>query len=119
MGTVGVRMGQFLDSEWELSNEIVRLKVGKVDVKLAEAVVAQFTGMCPLETSSDASEDSSPRMPDHQIRISRSCGLSTDLMTLSSQESALSAISNSLLASTHLLPVVGVVSKVKECPHLL
>jgi hypothetical protein len=122
--------GQLVDSEWELADEIVRLKIGedaREDVhgqiqtppksKLAAAAVAQFSESSPLETSSDASVDSSPHASDHQINISHSRGSSTDTTISSSQESALSAASNTMLAPSHPLPTVGAVSEVKERPH--
>lgn len=119
--------GQLVDSEaatagWDLADEIVRLKIGEVagdsgdDVpirtppkaKLASAVLNEAS---PLDTSSNPSVDSSPQASDHQI-ISHSRGSSTDTTVSSSQESALSAASNTMLPQN-----TETVSELKERPH--
>jgi hypothetical protein len=120
--------GQLVDSEaassgWDLADEIVRLKIGNDDgedvqirtppkSKIATAGVVALNETSPLETSSDASIDSSPHASEHQISISHSRGSSTDTTTSSSQESATSQI---LLAPSPLK--VTTVGEVKERPH--
>lgn len=125
--------GQLVDSEsagWDLADEIVRLKIGEVtgetdDVhgqmrtppksKLAAAAVAQLSEASPLESLSNTSVGSSPHASDHQISISHSRGSSTDTTISSSQESSISAASNTLLSKPPLKVNTG--GEAKERPH--
>ena len=115
-------------SDWELAQDIARLKLGSVaelaeDIrgpiktppqsKLAAAAVVQFNDASPLETSSDASIDSSPHGSDHQLSPSHSRVSSTD--TLDSQESALSSASHTQRGPTQLKIAAG--GEAKERPH--
>ncbi|KAF8922283.1 hypothetical protein CPB85DRAFT_1209381 [Mucidula mucida] len=112
-------------ASWDLADEIVRLKIGDVAGENGEDAtvrtppkkltntLAHLTETSPLETSSANSVDSSPPS-DHQITISHSRGSSTDTTESSSQDSALSAASNTLLSnSIHGTPP----SELKERPH--
>jgi hypothetical protein len=128
--------GQLVDAEaaneWDLADEIVRLRIADVgadpgdDVhgaihtppqsKMAAASVAQLSEASPLESSSDASADS-PQTSDHQISISHSRGSSTDTTMSSSQESALSSASHTLLAPSQVSLKVNTSTEVKERPH--
>jgi hypothetical protein len=128
--------GQLVDAEaaneWDLADEIVRLSIADVgadpgdDVrgtihtppqsKMAAAAVTQLSEASPLESSSDASADS-PQTSDHQISISHSRGSSTDTTMSSSQESALSAASHTLLAPSPASLKVNTSAEVKERPH--
>lgn len=124
--------GQFVDSEaapaeWDLADEIVRLKIGEVagdlgdnvhgqivtpsKSKRASAAVVQLSDGSPLETSSDASADSSPHSSDHQTGVAHSRGSSADT-TSSAHESVLSRNQN--------LPAqlkVNTGGEAKERPH--
>jgi hypothetical protein len=60
--------------------------------KTANVTVVQLNDASPLETSSDASADSSPHLSDHQIDVAHSRGSSTDT-TDSAHESVLSSAS--------------------------
>jgi hypothetical protein len=118
--------GQFVDSDagWDLADEIVRLNIGDGEdlhgqmrtppkSKMGVAAVVQLNEGSPLETSSDASVDSSPHPSDHQISLSHSRGSSTDTTISSSQES-LSGASQILLAPA---PIKATTGEVKERPH--
>ncbi|KAH7918407.1 hypothetical protein BV22DRAFT_1134614 [Leucogyrophana mollusca] len=125
--------GQLVDSEapsseWDLAQDIARLKIGAVgdladDVhgqmrtppqsKIAAAAVVQYNESSPLETASEASIDSSPHNSDHQISPSHSRVSSTD--TLDSHESALSSASHTLRAPPQLKIATG--TEAKERPH--
>lgn len=123
--------GQLVDagaaSEWDLAQNIARLKLGSVteladDVhgplktppqsKLAAAVV-QYNEASPLETASEASIDSSPQGSDHQLSPSHSRVSSTD--TLDSHESALSSASHTMRGHPQLKVAAG--GEAKERPH--
>lgn len=124
--------GQLVDagaaSEWDLAQDIARLKLGSVtelagDVhgpmktppqsKLAAAAVVQYNEASPLETASEASIDSSPQGSDHQLSPSHSRVSSTD--TLDSHESALSSASHTLRGPPQLK--VAASGEAKERPH--
>ncbi|KAJ3718354.1 hypothetical protein C8R42DRAFT_723710 [Lentinula raphanica] len=79
--------------------------------KLATAVLPDTS---PLETNSIPSTDSSPKASDHQIVVSHSRGSSTDT-TASSQNSATSSTSNTMLAHAPLKS--GSINETKERPH--
>ncbi|KAK0473243.1 hypothetical protein IW261DRAFT_1553149 [Armillaria novae-zelandiae] len=112
---------------WDLADEIVRLNIGDVagesgddapirtppKSKLSNTIV-QLTETSPLETSSSDSLDSPPSS-EHQITISHSRGSSTDTTESSSQESALSVASNTMLSHSPLNN--GPPSELKERPH--
>jgi tristetraprolin len=119
--------GQFVDSEaesaeWDLADEIVRLKIGEVAGDAAEDIPirtppksklasAQLAETSPLDTASIPSVNSSPLAPDH-IGASHSRGSSTDTTASSSQDSV---ASNTMVAQA---PVkVDVAIDVKERPH--
>ncbi|OAX44883.1 hypothetical protein K503DRAFT_11040 [Rhizopogon vinicolor AM-OR11-026] len=123
--------GQLVDPEatleWDLAQEIARLKLGSVgditdDIqgrlgtppqsKLGAAPVAPYDAS-PLETASDASLDSSPNTSDHQISPSHSRVSSTD--TLESHESAISSASHTMRAPPQLKIATG--GDAKERPH--
>jgi Zinc finger C-x8-C-x5-C-x3-H type (and similar) len=128
--------GQLVDSgaanEWDLADEIVRLSIADVGAdpgedlrgtlhtppqsKMAAAAVAQLSEASPLESSSDASADS-PQTSDHQISISHSRGSSIDTTISSSQESAISTASHTLLAPSQVSLKVNAAAEVKERPH--
>ena len=122
--------GQVVDPdatlEWDLAQEIARLKLGSVgdisdDIqgrlgtppqsKLSAATVAYDAS--PLETASDASLDSSPNTSDHQISPSHSRVSSTD--TLESHESVMSSASHTMRAPPQLKIATG--GDAKERPH--
>lgn len=124
--------GQLVDavaaSEWDLAQDIARLKLGSVteladelhgpmktppQSKLAAAAVVQFNEASPLETASEASIDSSPHGSDHQLSPSHSRVSSTD--TLASHESALSSASHTLRGPPQLKVAAG--GEAKERPH--
>ncbi|KAF9229585.1 hypothetical protein BS17DRAFT_723528 [Gyrodon lividus] len=124
--------GQLVDSgaasEWDLAQDIARLKLGSVgeladevhgplatppQSKLATAAVVQYSEASPLETASEASVDSSPQVSDHQISPSHSRVSSTD--TLDSHESALSSVSHTLRGPPQLNIATG--GEAKERPH--
>lgn len=124
--------GQLVDagaaSEWDLAQDIARLKLGSVtelpdDVhgpmktppqsKLAAAAVVQFNEASPLETASEASIDSSPHGSDHRLSPSHSRVSSTD--TQDSHESALSSASHTLRGQPQLK--VAASGEAKERPH--
>ncbi|KIM85507.1 hypothetical protein PILCRDRAFT_366536 [Piloderma croceum F 1598] len=121
--------GQFVDSEaasteWDLADEIVRLNVSG-DIgdevharmktppksKMPNTAVVQLNETSPLETSSDASADSSPHPSDHQINVAHSRGSSTD----STHESVLSSASQTMQAPSQLK--VSPNNEAKERPH--
>lgn len=123
--------GQYVDSEaaapeWDLADEIVRLNINGVGAdiggdprgqmgtppkaKVANASVIQVSEASPLETSSDASADSSPRPSDS---VTHSRGSSTD--TSSTRESVLSSGSQNLKANSQLK--VNPSTEAKERPH--
>ncbi|KIJ68674.1 hypothetical protein HYDPIDRAFT_24928 [Hydnomerulius pinastri MD-312] len=121
--------GQFVDSgatsDWELAQDIARLKLGSVgelgdevhgqmktppQSKLANAAVVQYNEASPLETASEASIDSSPQISDHQISPSHSRVSSTD--TLDSHESS---ASHTMRGPPQLKIATG--SEAKERPH--
>lgn len=123
--------GQLVDPgatlEWDLAQEIARLKLSSVgditdDIegrlgtppqsKLGSANVAPYDAS-PLETASDASLDSSPNTSDHQISPSHSRVSSTD--TLESHESAMSSASHTMRAPPQLKIATG--NDGKERPH--
>lgn len=127
--------GQLIDSEavsagWDLADDMVRLKIGEVgsdtveDVhsqirtppksQLAAVAVAHMTEASPLDTSSNASVDSSPHASDHQISISHSRGSSTDSTLSSSHDST---ASHTLLAPSQTPLKLSSVGEVKERPH--
>ncbi|KAF9243865.1 hypothetical protein BU15DRAFT_86298 [Melanogaster broomeanus] len=124
--------GQLVDSgaasEWDLAQEIARLKLSSVgeladDVhgpmktppqsKLANAAVVPYSEASPLETASEASIDSSPQISDHQISPSHSRVSSTD--TLDTHDSVLSSASHTLRGPTQLKIATG--GEAKERPH--
>ena len=127
--------GQLVDAEAEsagwVADELGRLKIGDVAVdagedphgaittppKMKTPAVVQLNEASPLETSSDVSGDSSPHTSVHQIPISHSRGSSTDTTVSSSQESAISGSSQTLLAPAHSPLKVATVGEVKERPH--
>lgn len=94
--------GQLVDSDsanWDLADEIVRLKIGEVagdsDIarsqvrtpaksKLMAAAVAHINEASPLETSSSVSLGSSPHASENEISVSHSRGSSTDTTVSSS-----------------------------------
>lgn len=115
-------------SEWDLAQDIARLKLGSVtdlaesvhgpmktppQSKLAVAAVVQYNEASPLETASVASIDSSPQGSDHQLSPSHSRVSSTD--TLNSHESALSSASHTLRGPPQLKVAAG--GEAKERPH--
>ncbi|KAJ7129979.1 hypothetical protein C8R43DRAFT_1025257 [Mycena crocata] len=119
--------GQLVDSEaesaeWDLADEIVRLKIGEVTADAAEDLPirtppksklasAQLTETSPLDTASIPSVNSSPLASDH-IGASHSRGSSTDTTVSSSQDSV---ASNTMVAQG---PVkVESANDVKERPH--
>jgi hypothetical protein len=127
--------GQLVDSEaasteWDLADEIVRLNIGGVTGEIGEDVhaqmrtppksnavnttVVQLSETSPLETSSDASADSSPHPSEHQINIAHSRGSSTDT-TDSTHESVLSSASQTLQTPSQSKDSSG--SETKERPH--
>ncbi|KAJ6501708.1 hypothetical protein C8R47DRAFT_970199 [Mycena vitilis] len=106
-------------AEWDLADEIVRLKIGEVAPDAAEDIPlrtppksklasAQLTETSPLDTASIPSVNSSPLASDH-IGASHSRGSSTDTTVSSSQDSV---ASNTMVAQA---PVR--VDDVKERPH--
>lgn len=123
--------GQLVDSEaaateWDLADEIVRLNIGGVSGEIGEDVQAQMrtppkskkaqTALnqpSPLETS-DASADSSPHPPNHQLNVAHSRGSSTDTMD-STPESILSAASQTLQTPSQPKDSAG--NETKERPH--
>lgn len=123
---------QFVDSEapsaeWDLADEIVRLKIGggggevggdvhasvmtPSKVKMVNGAVVQVNESSPLETSSDASADSSPQASDHQSSVAHSRGSSTDA-TSSAYESV---AGHALQAHPQLKVSPG--GEAKERPH--
>ncbi|KIK95623.1 hypothetical protein PAXRUDRAFT_369679 [Paxillus rubicundulus Ve08.2h10] len=121
--------GQLIDagvaSEWDLAQDIARLKLGSVgeladevhgplttppQSKLGTAAVVQYNEASPLETASEASVDSSPQVSDHQISPSHSRVSSAD-----SHESALSSASHTLRGPPQLKIATG--GEAKERPH--
>ncbi|KAF7320018.1 hypothetical protein MKEN_00785800 [Mycena kentingensis (nom. inval.)] len=111
--------GQLVDAsaeEWDLTNEIVRLKIGQVasdEIPLrtppkSSLAAAQLTETSPLDS---ASVNSSPLASDH-IGASHSRGSSTDSTVSSSQASV---ASNTMVPppAAHAVPV----NDVKERPH--
>ncbi|KAH7915110.1 hypothetical protein BJ138DRAFT_1098115 [Hygrophoropsis aurantiaca] len=121
--------GQLVDSEapsseWDLAQDIARLKIGAVgdladDIgqmrtppqsKITAAAVAQYSESSPLETASEASIDSSPQNSDHQISPSHSRVSSTD-----SHGSGLSSNSHTMRAPPQLKIATG--AEAKERPH--
>ncbi|KAG8220035.1 hypothetical protein J3R82DRAFT_1049 [Butyriboletus roseoflavus] len=126
------RTGQLVDavaaSEWDLAQDIARLKLDSVgeladgvhgpmktppQSKLAAAAVVQYNEASPLETASEASIDSSPQGSDHQLSPSHSRVSSTD--TLDSHESALSSASHTLRGPPQLK--IAASGEAKERPH--
>jgi len=124
--------GQLVDagvaSEWDLAQDIARLKLSSVtelagDVhgpmktppqsKLAAAAVVQYNEASPLETASEASIDSSPQDSDHQLSPSHSRVSSTD--TLDSHDSVLSSASHTLRGPPQFK--VAASGEAKERPH--
>ncbi|KAH7883838.1 hypothetical protein F5I97DRAFT_1938495 [Phlebopus sp. FC_14] len=124
--------GQLVDSgataEWELTQDIAKLKLSSVgdladevrghmktppQAKLNAAGVVQYHEASPLETASEASIDSSPQHSDHQISPSHSRVSSTD--TLDSHESVLSSVSHTLRGPPHLK--IATSNEAKERPH--
>lgn len=122
--------GQLVDPDatldWDLAQEIARLKLGSVgditdDIqgrlgtppqsKLGAATVPYDAS--PLETASDGSLDSSPNTSDHQISPAHSRVSSTD--TLESHESAISSASHTMRAPPQLKIATG--GDAKERPH--
>lgn len=114
-------------ASWDLADEIVRLNIGDVAGESGDdapirtppksklpSTIVQLTETSPLETSSSDSLDSPPSS-EHQITISHSRGSSTDTTESSSQESALSAASNTMLSHSPLNN--GPPSELKERPH--
>ncbi|KAJ7042594.1 hypothetical protein C8F04DRAFT_1076464 [Mycena alexandri] len=119
--------GQLVDSEaesaeWDLADEIVRLKIGEVAGDAAEDIPirtppksklasAQLADTSPLDTASIPSVNSSPLASDH-IGASHSRGSSTDTTVSSSQDS---------VASNTMVPPAPVrldaANDVKERPH--
>jgi hypothetical protein len=127
--------GQLVDSEaapagWSLSEDMGRLSLGEVAGDVGEAVhgairtppksimpngtVVPLNDGSPLETSSDVSADSSPV---HQMPVSHSRGSSTDTAISSSQESAVSASSQTLLGTAPAPTKANATAEVKERPH--
>jgi len=127
--------GQLVDSEaasneWDLADEIVRLNIGGAGEehgeevrapirtlsksKLPNSSIVQLNQASPLETSSDASADSSPHSSDQQINVTHSRGSSTDT-TDSARESVLSSASQTMQAQPQLKVNPG--SEAKERPH--
>ncbi|KAJ7462734.1 hypothetical protein B0H11DRAFT_94258 [Mycena galericulata] len=119
--------GQLVDSEaesaeWDLADEIVRLKIGEVAGDAAEDIPirtppksklasAQLTETSPLDTASIPSVNSSPLASDH-IGASHSRGSSTDTTLSSSQGSV---ASNTMVAQ---VPVkVESATDVRERPQ--
>lgn len=122
--------GQLVDPnatlDWDLAQELARLKLGSVgDItddmqgrlgtppqsKLGAAAAVAYAS--PLETASDASLDSSPNTSDHQISPSHSRVSSTD--TLESHDSAMSSASHTMRAPPQLK--IATASDAKERPH--
>lgn len=116
-------------AEWDLADEIVRLNIGDGgDIsqgvhgqmrtppksKMVNTAVVGLNEASPLETSSDASADSSPHPSDHQVGIAHSRGSSTDT-TSSAHESVLSSASHALQAQSQLKVSPG--GEAKERPH--
>ncbi|KAJ7102271.1 hypothetical protein B0H15DRAFT_795796 [Mycena belliarum] len=109
-------------AEWDLADEIVRLKIGDVAGDAAEDIPirtppksklasAQLVETSPLDTASIPSVNSSPLASDH-IGASHSRGSSTDTTASSSQDSV---ASNTMVAQA---PVkLESSSDVKERPH--
>ncbi|KAF7339948.1 hypothetical protein MVEN_01912500 [Mycena venus] len=106
-------------AEWDLADEIVRLKIGEVGGDAAEDIPirtppksklasAQLAETSPLDTASIPSVNSSPLAPDH-IGVSHSRGSSTDTTESSSQDSV---ASNTMVAHK-----VDAANDVKERPH--
>lgn len=125
--------GQLVDSEatsaeWDLADEIVRLNIRGSTGEIGEeghpriqtppkskrpnAAIVQVNETSPLETSSDASADSSPHPSDHRINVAHSRGSSTDT-TDSAHDSVLSSASQNLQAQLKVNPG----SEAKERPH--
>ncbi|KAJ7225863.1 hypothetical protein GGX14DRAFT_641447 [Mycena pura] len=118
--------GQLVDAtaesaEWDLADEIVRLKIGQVapdadDIPIrtppkSKLVSAQLIETSPLDTVSIPSVNSSPLASDH-IGASHSRGSSTDTTVSSSQDSV---ASNTMVVQP---PVQGNSSNdVRERPH--
>jgi hypothetical protein len=128
-----LKNGQFLDAnaaapEWELADEIVRLKIGQVpgdpgdeeiqktspSSKLATVAVMPQTEPSPVEVSSDASADSPPTSSDPNISHSRASSIDTS----ASQDSVLSSNSPALLNPVQVgLHKVEAAGEVKGRPH--
>ncbi|KAJ7666469.1 hypothetical protein B0H17DRAFT_1162569 [Mycena rosella] len=109
-------------AEWDLADEIVRLKIGEVAGEAAEDIPirtppksklasAQLTETSPLDTASIPSVNSSPLASDH-IGASHSRGSSTDTTVSSSQDSV---ASNTMMAPAHVK--LESANDVKERPH--
>ncbi|KAG6828606.1 hypothetical protein H0H92_007301 [Tricholoma furcatifolium] len=119
---------QFVDSQWDLAADIVRLKIseGATDVndvhgqirtppKASIPSVTHITEGSPLETSSSTSAGSSPQASEHEISMSHSRGSSTDTTVSSSRESAGSVPSGPILVKPPLTINTG--NEIKERPH--
>ncbi|KAG6866843.1 hypothetical protein C0991_008779 [Blastosporella zonata] len=120
---------QFVDTQWDLAADIVRLKIGdgtseaddvhsqiRTPPKAQIAAVPHLGEGSPLETSSSTSADSSPQASEHEISISHhSRGSSTDTTVSSSQESIGSVPSGPLLVKPPLTVNTG--NEIKERPH--
>ncbi|KAG6910584.1 hypothetical protein DXG01_009535 [Tephrocybe rancida] len=119
---------QFVDPQWDLAGDIVRLKISegaaeaddvhsaiRTPPKAKIAAVAHLGEGSPLETSSSTSADSSPQASEHEISISHSRGSSTDTTVSSSQESVGSGPSGPLLVKPPLTVNTG--NEIKERPH--
>ncbi|KAJ7630605.1 hypothetical protein FB45DRAFT_539614 [Roridomyces roridus] len=118
--------GQLVDSEsesaeWDLADEIVRLKIGEVsgdandDIPIrtppkSKLASAQLAETSPLDTASNPSVNSSPLASDH-IGASHSRGSSTDTTLSSSRDSV---ASNTMVAPG---PVTDAKERTQERPH--
>ncbi|CAK5264884.1 unnamed protein product [Mycena citricolor] len=122
--------GQLVDSqaesaEWDLADEIVRLKIGEVSADSEDIPIrtppksklgsAQLVETSPLDTASIPSVNSSPLASDH-IGVSHSRGSSTDSTVSSSQDSV---ASNTMVAPIKAEAVNGGIGAgdLKERPH--
>ncbi|KAG6817597.1 hypothetical protein H0H87_006225 [Tephrocybe sp. NHM501043] len=120
---------QFVDTQWDLAADIVRLKITDSPTEADDvhsqirtppkAQIASVTHLgegSPLETSSSTSAGSSPQASEHEISISHhSRGSSTDTTVSSSQESVGSVPSGPLLVKPPLTVNTG--NEIKERPH--
>ncbi|KZT23744.1 hypothetical protein NEOLEDRAFT_1179745 [Neolentinus lepideus HHB14362 ss-1] len=122
--------GQLIDSdispaEWDLADEIMRLKIGSGDDshgqartppqgKMGSSTMAQYHEVSPLDTSNASIDSSSPHPSDQHLNLaSHSRGSSTDTSASSSQTSVLSGSSQTLHVSALAPPKVNA----RERPH--